>query len=129
MLPKFDGLSWLQAADRHKVTTTLMVPAHFIRVLEVPKHEWERLDLSSLRLVLHAAAPCPISVKRRIMEALPGADIWEFYGASEGGVSRISPDEWRDRPGSVGRPWPGVEVTVRTRTALFSASERRGSST
>ena len=47
------------------------------------------------------------------MDALPSADIWEFYGASEGGVSRISPDEWRERPGSVGRPWPGVEVTVR----------------
>ena len=47
------------------------------------------------------------------MDALPSADVWEFYGASEGGVSRISPDEWRERPGSVGRPWPGVEVTIR----------------
>jgi long-chain acyl-CoA synthetase len=113
VLPKFDGLSWLDAVDRHRVSVTLMVPAHFIRVLEVPAEQWAGLDLSSLRLVLHAAAPCPISVKRRIMDALPSADIWEFYGASEGGVSRISPDEWRDRPGSVGRPWPGVEVTIR----------------
>ncbi len=47
------------------------------------------------------------------MDALPAAEIWEFYGASEGGVSRISPEEWRERPGSVGRPWPGVEVTIR----------------
>jgi long-chain acyl-CoA synthetase len=113
VLPKFDGLSWLQTVDRHKATVTLMVPAHFIRVLEVPPEEWNGLDLSSLRLVLHAAAPCPISVKRRILDALPDADIWEFYGASEGGVSRISAEEWRERPGSVGRPWPGVEVTVR----------------
>lgn len=113
VLPKFDGPSWLQAVDRHRVSVTLMVPAHFIRVLEVPEREWHGLDLSSLRLVLHAAAPCPISVKRRIMDALPSADVWEFYGASEGGVSRISADEWRERPGSVGRPWPGVEVTIR----------------
>jgi long-chain acyl-CoA synthetase len=113
VLPKFNGLSWLEAVDRHRVSTTLMVPAHFIRVLEVPADEWPKFDLSSLRLVLHAAAPCPVSVKRRIMDALPNAQIWEFYGASEGGVSRISPDEWIERPGSVGRPWPGVEVTIR----------------
>lgn len=113
VLEKFDGLSWLEAVDRHRVTVTLMVPAHFIRVLEVPPDRWKKFDLSSLRLVLHAAAPCPISVKRRIMQALPSANIWEFYGASEGGVSRISPEEWLERPGSVGRPWPGVEVTIR----------------
>jgi long-chain acyl-CoA synthetase len=113
VLPKFDGPSWLESVDRHRVSVTLMVPAHFIRVLEVPAEKWRKFDLSSLRLVLHAAAPCPISVKRRIMDALPSAAIWEFYGASEGGVSRISPEEWLERPGSVGRPWPGVEVTIR----------------
>jgi long-chain acyl-CoA synthetase len=48
-----------------------------------------------------------------MLDALPDAEIWEFYGASEGGVSRISADEWRERPGSVGRPWPGVQVTIR----------------
>jgi long-chain acyl-CoA synthetase len=113
VLPKFDGKSWLEAVDRDRVTVTLMVPAHFIRVLEVPQEEWEEFDQSSIRLVLHAAAPCPISVKRRILDALPSAEIWEFYGASEGGVSRISSAEWRERPGSVGRPWPGVKVTIR----------------
>ena len=112
VLPRFDALAWLEAVDRHRVTVTLMVPAHFIRVLEVPADQWERFDLRSLRLVLHAAAPCPISVKQKIMDALPDAAIWEFYGASEGGVSRISPEEWRERPGSVGRPWPGVEVSI-----------------
>lgn len=112
VLPSFDGPSWWQAVSRDGVTVTLMVPAHFIRVLEVPESEWSALDVSSLRLVLHAAAPCPISVKRRMIEALPGADIWEFYGASEGGVSRISQAEWIERPGSVGRPWPGVTVTI-----------------
>jgi long-chain acyl-CoA synthetase len=112
VLPNFDGLAWLEAVERHRVTVTLMVPAHFIRVLEVPEEQWRRFDLRSLRLVLHAAAPCPISVKQRIMDALPTAAIWEFYGASEGGVSRISPEEWRERPGSVGRPWPGVEVSI-----------------
>jgi long-chain acyl-CoA synthetase len=114
VLEKFDGPSWLKAVNDHRATVTLMVPAHFIRVLEVPSEQWATHDLSSLRLVLHAAAPCPISVKRRIIEALPDAQIWEFYGASEGGVSRISQEEWLERPGSVGQAWPGVDVTIRS---------------
>ncbi len=59
VLPKFDGQSWLQAVDRHRVTVTLMVPAHFIRVLEVPEDEWEKFDLSSLRLVLACRGTVP----------------------------------------------------------------------
>lgn len=111
--PRFSGADWLRAVERHRVSTSLMVPAHFIRILEVPEEERRSIDTSSMRLILHSAAPCPIPVKRRIMEALPTAAIWEFYGASEGGATKISPEEWLQRPGSVGRPWPGVEITIR----------------
>ncbi|MBA3304045.1 MAG: AMP-binding protein, partial [Acidimicrobiia bacterium] len=69
-------------------------------------------DLSSLRLVIHAGAPCPTPVKEGILDALAGAEVWELYGMSEGGATRISPGEWRAHPGSVGRPWPGVEVRI-----------------
>jgi long-chain acyl-CoA synthetase len=89
-----------------------MVPSHFVRLLEVPEPERRRRDLSSLRLVVHGAAPCPIGVKRRIMDALAPAEIWELYGASEGGATRISPREWLEHPGSVGLPWPGVSVRI-----------------
>jgi long-chain acyl-CoA synthetase len=65
-----------------------------------------------LRLICHGAAPCPVDVKRRIMEALAPCEIWELYGASEGGATRISPAEWLAHPGSVGRPWPGVEIRI-----------------
>jgi long-chain acyl-CoA synthetase len=112
ILPKWDAREWLRLVEQHRVTVSVMVPAHFIRVLEVPDEERRRYDLSSLRLVLHAAAPCPIPVKRRIIEALPSAEIWEFYGASEGGATRISKEEWLDHPGSVGRPWPGTEIRI-----------------
>ena len=61
---------------------------------------------------MHAAAPCPVAVKFKMMEAFPDAEIHELYGASEGGATRISPEEWRARPGSVGRPWPGVEIRI-----------------
>jgi long-chain acyl-CoA synthetase len=112
VLPRFDAREWLRLVERHRVTKSFMVPAHFIRILEVPEEERRRYDLSSLRLICHGAAPCPIDVKRRIMQALAPCAIWELYGASEGGATRISPDEWLAHPGSVGRPWPGVEIRI-----------------
>jgi long-chain acyl-CoA synthetase len=112
VLPRWDGRQWLRAVEEHGVTACFMVPAYFIRLLEIPAEEWSSFDLSSLRLILHAAAPCPIAVKRRILDRLADVDIWEFYGATEGGATRISGADWRTHPGSVGTPWPGVEICV-----------------
>jgi long-chain acyl-CoA synthetase len=111
-LPHFDAREWLAAVARHRATFTFMAPAHFIRILEVPEEERAQYDLSSLRLVIHAGAPCPASVKHRIIEALPDTEVWELYGMSEGGATRVSPEEWLERPGTVGKPWPGVEVRI-----------------
>ena len=91
------------------MTTSHMVPANFIRILEAP---WEGYDLTSVRQILHAAAPCPPAVKRRIMEVFPPGTVWEYYGASEGMGTVISPDEWLRKPGSVGRAFPGIQITI-----------------
>jgi long-chain acyl-CoA synthetase len=88
-----------------------MTPAHFIRLLELPEAERRAAVLSSLRIIVHGAAPCPTAVKQQIIDWFP-CPVWELYGASEGGATRISSDGWRARPGSVGLPWPGVEVRV-----------------
>ncbi|MEY2434632.1 MAG: long-chain acyl-CoA synthetase [Acidimicrobiaceae bacterium] len=112
ILPAWDARDALALIERRRVTTTFMTPAHFIRILEVPDAERSAFDLSSLRLIIHGGAPCPIPVKRRIIEALPDTEVWELYGASEGGATRVSPAEWLDRPGTVGKPWPGVEVRI-----------------
>jgi long-chain acyl-CoA synthetase len=112
ILPEWDAREWLRLVDRHRVTISFMVPAHFIRILEVPEEERARLDVSSLRLIVHAGAPCPVPVKHRIIDALAPGAIWELYGMSEGGATRISPEEWLARPGSVGTPWPGHEVHI-----------------
>lgn len=112
ILRVFDALEWLRLVDRHRVTCSFMVPAHFIRILEVPDADRAALEHSSLRLIVHAGAPCPAPVKRRIIEALAPAEIAELYGMSEGGATRISTAEWLERPGSVGTPWPGVEVRI-----------------
>jgi len=109
---QFEARSWLAEVERHRGTRTFMVPAHFIRILELPEEDRAALDLTSLALIVHAAAPCPVAVKFKMMDAFPDAEIYELYGASEGGATKISPEEWRARPGSVGRPWPGVEIRI-----------------
>ena len=79
------------------------VPTMFIRMLKLSAEQRLRPDISSLRVAVHAAAPCPVDVKRRMM-AWWGPIIHEYYGGSEGtGFVAIGPDEWLARPGSVGR--------------------------
>jgi long-chain acyl-CoA synthetase len=112
ILPAWDAREWLDLVERHRVTLSFMTPAHFIRILEIPDDERARHHLSSLRLIVHGGAPCPVTVKRRIIDALVPAAVWELYGASEGGATRISPEAWLAHPGSVGLPWPGVDVRV-----------------
>lgn len=111
---RFEARAWLAEVARTRGTRSFMVPAHFIRILEIPEDERNALDLSSLKLVVHAAAPCPIVVKQKMMAAFPQTEFHELYGASEGGATRISPEEWLAHPGSVGRPWPGVEIRILT---------------
>ncbi len=109
---QFEATDWLTEVSRHRGTRSFMVPAHFIRILEIPEAVRAGLDVSSLSLIVHGAAPCPVPVKLKMMEAFPETQIHELYGASEGGATKISPEEWRARPGSVGRPWPGVEIRI-----------------
>jgi long-chain acyl-CoA synthetase len=111
LMPSWDARAWLRLVEQERVTRSFMVPAHFIRLLEVPADERAAFDLSSLRIVVHGGAPCPVDVKRRFMEAVP-AQVWELYGGSEGGATAISPDDWLAHPGSVGKPWPGTEVRI-----------------
>ena len=106
---KFVGERCLSLIDRYRVTRTQMVPAHFVRILEA---DWAAFDRSSIRLLIHAAAPCPVSLKLRIMEVFPRGTIWELYGATEAMGTVISPGEWLFKPGSVGRPFPGLSVRV-----------------
>lgn len=112
ILESFDALEWLRLVERHRVTRTFAVPAHFIRILEVPERERRSIDVSSLQLIVHAGAPCPVPVKQRIIEALAPCEISEVYGMSEGGATRITMAEWLARPGSVGTPWPGTDVRI-----------------
>ena len=109
VMPRFDATTCLELIATEGVTTSHMVPANFVRILEA---DWAAYDRSSVRKILHAAAPCPIPVKRKIMEVFPPGSVWEYFGMSEGFVSLISPEDWRAKPGSVGRPIAGISVKI-----------------
>jgi long-chain acyl-CoA synthetase len=109
---RFDAAGFLGDIARFGATRSFMVPAHFIRILELSDDVRDGFDVGTFRLVVHGGSPCPIPVKRRMMDAFPATELHELYGASEGGATRISPEEWRQHEGSVGRPWPGVEIRV-----------------
>ncbi len=109
IMDRWDPVRWLALIEQHQITNSHMVPANFIRLLEVPESERASYDLSSLTMIVHAAAPCPIPVKRALMDWVGVDKVFEYYGASEGGGTTISPQEWLEHPGSVGKAMPGTE--------------------
>jgi long-chain acyl-CoA synthetase len=112
VMPKWDAEEALGIIERDGVTSTHMVPANFQRILALPEEVRAKFDVSSLKLVLHAAAPCPVPLKRAFMDYIGTEKVWEYYGASEGGGTVISPAEWLEHPGSVGKPFPGTEFVI-----------------
>ncbi|NIJ36797.1 acyl-CoA synthetase (AMP-forming)/AMP-acid ligase II [Sphingopyxis panaciterrae] len=103
VMDRFHAEETLRLIERHRVTFMQMVPTMFVRLLALPEEIRRRYNLSSLEKIVHAAAPCPVEIKRRMIEWL-GPIIYEYYGGSEGnGSTFITPEEWLDHPGSVGR--------------------------
>jgi len=109
IMQPFNADECLRLIETERVTTSHLVPANFVRILDV---DWQRYDLSSVRKILHAAAPCPPSLKRRIFDVFPPGTVWEYYGMSEGMGTTISPEEWLRKPGSVGRAFPGLDLKI-----------------
>ncbi len=108
VMERFDPVELLAAIERHRVTHVQLVPTHMIRLLDLPAAERDRFDLGSLRSVIHAAAPCPVEIKRRFIEWV-GPIVHEFYSGSEGaGFCYIGPEDWLEHPGSVGRSMSGA---------------------
>ena len=104
VMERFDPEDALAMIERYRITVSQFVPTMFVRMLKLPEEIRERYDVSSLTHATHAAAPCPVEVKHRMLEWW-GPIIHEFYAGTEGaGICYISPTEWLDRPGSVGRP-------------------------
>lgn len=108
VMDRFDAEGSLAAIQRYEVTALQMVPTMFVRLLQLPEQTRASYDTSSLRLAVHAAAPCPPDVKDAMIDWW-GPILAEYYGATEGhGVTLISTPEWRKKRGSVGRAAIGV---------------------
>ncbi len=108
MMSRFDPLEALRLIERHRVTHSQWVPTMFVRMLKLPEAECRGFDLSNHEVAIHAAAPCPVDVKRRMIEWW-GPIIYEYYGATEGnGRTALDSAEWLAHPGSVGRSKLGV---------------------
>ena len=106
----FEPEAVLEIIERESVTYANFVPLHFIRLAALDSATTDRFDLSSVEVVLHGSAPCPVDVKWRMFEMFGPDAIWETYGGSEGLASVISPGEWREHPGSVGLPVTEVRI-------------------
>lgn len=112
VLGRFDAEATLAAIDRYRVRGVFMVPTHFSRLLDLPAEVKQRYRTDSLVSVTHSGAPCPVSVKRAVIEWL-GPIVYEGYGSTEvGGSCHINSEDWLAHPGSVGRPVPPFEVLI-----------------
>ena len=111
LMDKWTPEGMLDRIDRYGVTTTHMVPTQFHRLLALPEGERSAYDVSSLRHVVHGAAPCPPEIKRRMIDWW-GDCVTEYYAATEGGGTIAPAAVWLERPGTVGQPWPGAEVRI-----------------
>jgi long-chain acyl-CoA synthetase len=111
LMDKWTPEKMLQLIEQYKVTTSHMVPTQFHRLLELPEATRAKYDVSSLRHMIHAAAPCPVDTKRKMIEWW-GDSIDEYYAASEGGGSVVSAKEWMGKPGTVGKAWPNSELAI-----------------
>src|SRR5438874_9796839 len=111
LMDGWDAEETLRLIEAHRVTHTHLVPTMFHRLLALPEDVRARYDLSSLESVMHGAAPCPIAVKRRMIEWF-GPIITEYFAATEGGGTLVDAATWLRKPGTVGRPDPPETVLV-----------------
>ena len=103
IMQKFDAETALQLIEQHRISHSQWVPTMFVRLLKLPEQIRSQYDLSSLRYVIHAAAPCPIDIKQRMINWL-GPILYEYYSGTEAnGSTAITSKEWQSHRGSVGR--------------------------
>jgi long-chain acyl-CoA synthetase len=113
ILAKFDAEETLRVIDAYRTESTVMVPTHFVRLLALPDEVKARYDVSSMKMIAHTGAKCPVDVKRDMIEWF-GPVFRDAYGATEvGTVCAITSDEWMEHQGSVGRAIPPFTALVR----------------
>ena len=111
LVQRWDPEEMLQLIDRYKITHSHMVPTQFHRLLKLDEATRKQYDMSSLRAMIHAAAPCPVETKWKMLDWW-GDSIYEYYAATEGGGTLVTPEEWKKFPGTVGKPWANADIKI-----------------
>jgi fatty-acyl-CoA synthase/long-chain acyl-CoA synthetase len=110
---RFDPEDWLRLIEQHRVTSTFSAPTPIRRVVDLPAEVIAKYDTSSLARFIANAAPWPFELKRRYVEAFGDTSLFEVYGSTELGVDTVLvPSDQMRKPGSCGRPAPGVELAL-----------------
>jgi len=123
MMERFDPEAYLALVETYGITHSQLVPTMFVRMLKLPEAVRQRHDLSSLKVAIHAAAPCPVDVKHAMI-AWWGEVIYEYYSATEGaGFTSITPQEWLAKPGSVGKSILGEIRVLGDDDSLLAAGQ------
>lgn len=103
VMEKFDPEAALAVIEQYSITDGQFVPTHFVRMLKLPEEVRARYNISTLKCAIHAAAPCPVPVKRAMIDWW-GPVLFEYYAGTESnGSTFITSQEWLAKPGSVGR--------------------------
>jgi long-chain acyl-CoA synthetase len=103
VMEKFDPEGYLAAVERHRINCSQLVPTMFVRMLKLPEAVRAKYDISSMKMAVHAAAPCPVAVKQQMM-AWWGPVVYEYYAGTEGnGFCHVGPEDWLAHPGTVGK--------------------------
>jgi long-chain acyl-CoA synthetase len=112
VMEKWDSEQILAAIERYEINTAQFVPTMFVRMLKLPAETRSKYRLESLKMVVHGAAPCPVEVKRQMIDWL-GPVIYEYYaGTEDNGATLIDSFDWLEHPGSVGRALPGCVIHI-----------------
>jgi acyl-CoA synthetase (AMP-forming)/AMP-acid ligase II len=108
---RFDPVDWLRLVDKYRVSSTFSAPTPVRRVCQVEEAVFRRYDVSSMRILIANAAPWSYALKKMYLERFPPLSLFEVYGSTELGVNTILTPEYQlSKPGSCGKPAPGVEI-------------------
>ena len=112
-MERFDAIEWLRLVEAHHIDYAYMVPTMMARIAKLPEAETHGADLTSIKTLLHMAAPCPPDIKRWWIDRIGAEHVWEVYGGTERiGVTTIGGADWLSHPGSVGRPAAGQQILI-----------------
>jgi long-chain acyl-CoA synthetase len=111
LMDKWDAAEALRLIEKHRITHTHMVPTMFHRLLRLPEDVRRDADISSMQYIAHGAAPCTVAIKKAMLDWF-GPILWEYYAATEGGGASVSPEQWLQKPGTVGKPITDDHVQI-----------------